>query len=94
MATVTTKRCDVFKTIGDEVESFAVRILRIRKPDGVTDRVEYKAGTILVETVVFEKTPDLCPKALKQLERRITTATKPPSPRAVTADSKESTDAG
>ncbi len=63
MATVTTKQCDVFKEIGEDVHTYTLKLCR---EDGVA------------EINILEKNGDLCPKALKRLVKCIKTGTTPP----------------
>lgn len=66
MATVTTKQCDVFKEIGEDVHTYTLKLCRedVRADDGAA--------------IIINKSPDLCLKALKRLLKCIATGTTPP----------------
>lgn len=73
MATVTLKKCDVFKTTTEE--NTGVRIV-FTEPSGLPD------GS---DVVLFDKVMDMSPRAIERAKNFLTRATTPPPPKA-TAD--------
>ena len=67
MATETVKRCDVFRTIGDDVVTVRVRIEDPPSDANPDETICY-----------YGKQVDLCPRAIERLKRIVERGTTPP----------------